>query len=124
VYLGWRGFDPVSQASNEILQTAGGAGFGQGDGGVTVVGIRDEAEFIANTGVIALEPGQRYRMRARAETVRTGAEVRVKMWIDGEPEPDEWTVEHLNVGAPNGGSLALVAHRWDILFETVTVRPL
>lgn len=124
VYLGWRGFDPVSVASNDVLRTAGGAGFGQGDGGVTVVGIRDETEFIANSGPIELTPGVRYRMRAQAKTVREGTEVRMRMWIDGEPEPDHWTVETINTGAPNGGSLALVAHRWDIVFGTVTITPL
>ncbi|MFT5200730.1 MAG: hypothetical protein ACI9C1_000094 [Candidatus Aldehydirespiratoraceae bacterium] len=124
VYLGWRGFDPVSAASNEILRTAGGVGFGQGDGGITVAGVRNETEFISNTGVITMVPGVRYRMRASAQTVRDGAEVRLKLWIDGDPEPDNWTVEHLNVGARSGGSLALVAHRWDIVFESITIRPI
>jgi len=124
IYLGWRGFDPVSEASNEILRTAGGVGFGQGDGGVTVAGVRNESEFVANTGPVTMTPGVRYRMRAHAETAQGGAEVRMKLWIDGQPEPDEWTIEYFNVGAPNGGSLALVAHRWDVVFETVTIRPL
>ncbi|MEM7142394.1 MAG: hypothetical protein AAF548_15325 [Actinomycetota bacterium] len=124
VYLGWRGFDPVSEASNEIIQTAGGVGFGQGDGGVTVAGVRNESEFIANTGPVEMTPGVTYRMIARGETVQDGTEVRMKLWIDGEPEPDEWTIETVNVGAPFGGSVALVAHRWDVLFGPVTIRPI
>ena len=52
-----------------------------------------------------------------------GTDVRMKLWRAGDPEPEDWTIQHRKTGAPGGGSLALVAHRWDVLFETVTVTP-
>jgi hypothetical protein len=123
VYLGWRGFDPVASLSNNILRTAGGAGFGQA-GGPIVVGVRDETSFIETSNEVTLTPGLRYRLRANAVSVQGGTEVRVKVWLDSDPEPEKWTVETMNPGANSGGSLALVAHRWDIVFETITITPL
>lgn len=66
-----------------------------------------------------------YKMQVQEGTATTGPSYRLKVWEQGTAEPFEWDIETtLAVGAPDQGSLALVAHHVDATFGDVQVREL
>ncbi|MFQ5555935.1 MAG: hypothetical protein ACE5GB_00235 [Acidimicrobiales bacterium] len=122
VLFGWSGFDPLDP--DVVLPISGGAGYGFGEGGIPVVGVRDDIGFTATTGEVILDPDETYRMRARVVTTGRDATVSVKLWLSGADEPSGWTVEQVFADAPSSGSLALVAHWWDVRFGPLEITPL
>jgi regulation of enolase protein 1 (concanavalin A-like superfamily) len=66
-----------------------------------------------------------FKMQAEQGTATQGPSYRLKVWEQGTPEPFNWDIStNLPVGAPDQGSLLLVAHHVDATFGNVQVREL
>ena len=58
-----------------------------------------------------------FKMQAQQGTATQGPSYRLKVWEQGTAEPFDWEIEStLAVGAPDQGSLLLVAHHVDATF--------
>jgi hypothetical protein len=110
-WLRWQRGDPEGPAVRQF--------FGGGEGEV-------------DHDAITLQPGERYVMKARAETLPDDAEGRgvtryaFKIWPAGAKEPADWDwqVVHASHGALRSGALGLVAHHVDASFGRIKVVPL
>ncbi|MEM8947619.1 MAG: PQQ-binding-like beta-propeller repeat protein [Planctomycetota bacterium] len=69
------------------------------------------------------EPGKWYTMKMRVEPLGSSADVRGKLWVRGEPEPSEWTVEMLDESPNLSGSPGLYgnAQEAEIYVDNVSV---
>lgn len=73
-----------------------------------------------------LETGKTYlfKMQARRLAV-TGSLFTLRMWEEGQPEPDSWdVVGHVNAGDFTRGSAAIIAHDVDATFGNIALNPL
>ncbi len=75
---------------------------------------------------VQVEPGRRYRLRARVVTTSAGAEYRARIWPADEDEPTEWMVSY-DAGTadfePSSGSVVLLAHETALGYGTVRITP-
>jgi hypothetical protein len=68
---------------------------------------------------------QTYWLKGRLETAPEGSVYKLKLWQNGEPEPQGWDLQLDGKGTSNWtGSVLLVAHNVDMTFGTLTVSPL
>ena len=85
----------------------------------------NQGRKVATTGA-RLRTGTRYYFKMRVETRQgKGSYYRLKVWEAHKPEPSSWTLhgqESLN--DPRVGFFLLLAHRADVTFGDVQVRPL
>lgn len=110
-WLRWRRGDPEGPAVRQFL----GGG-------------KSEAEH----GTIAVRPGERYVIKARAENLPDDAQGRgttryaFKVWPVAAPEPADWDWQEVHVSrdALRSGALGLVAHHVDASFGRITIVPL
>lgn len=111
-WLRWRRGDPDGPTVRQFL---GGGG-------------KREADH----DTIAVQPGERYVLKARAETLPDDALGRgvtryaFKVWPAAEPEPAEWDWQevHASADALRSGALGLAAHHVDASFGRITIVPL
>ncbi len=70
--------------------------------------------------------GVTYLWKMRVETLPEGQRHTLKVWIEGEAEPEEWmlTVTDTDAAAPLSGSLMLLAHHVEATFGNLSVVPL
>ena len=81
---------------------------------------------------LALEDGQTYNIvidnqRVAADTDPsdgTDRTFRLRVWAEGDPEPDGWLIEHTMVDQAPQGSIYLNAHFHDVTFGDLSVTPL
>ncbi len=67
--------------------------------------------------------GATYNIKVRVEQVGVmDRKYSFKIWEVGQPEPEEWTVEGIDqMNEPLNGSLAIIAHHWDISVGNIDV---
>lgn len=130
VLLRWQGHPDDGNQPRMKWHPCGGLAMWRPDAGASGsewVWQGGESGIIAREGKKRpLEPGRRYSIRARVETL-AGPKTRcsVKGWAAGQPEPKEWDLVAID-GAQDvpSGSLVLVAHHSDVTFGDVEVRSL
>ena len=74
-----------------------------------------------------LDFGVTYEVRARVQSGTNGVNHRLRIWPKGEDEPLSWDVDvtaDTQDAGPDGGSLLLIAHYFDVTFGDVRVEPL
>ncbi|UCF68861.1 MAG: hypothetical protein JSV80_06120 [Acidobacteriota bacterium] len=56
-------------------------------------------------------PGKDYHVRVRVEPDAQATRVRSRLWLAGDPEPDEWPIDFVDTSArrPTSGTIAIVA---------------
>ena len=69
---------------------------------------------------------KKYHMKHRVQTLSEGSTLyQVKLWEDGQPEPQNWDLEAKEPpGDLPGGSALLIAHNTDVTFGNVKVVPI
>lgn len=73
----------------------------------------------------AFPVGSTQWLKVRVETIDGGYRYAVKMWPEGESEPEKWDlVNNQPEDAVDSGSLVLVAHHVDVTFGDLSVVPL
>jgi hypothetical protein len=73
----------------------------------------------------AIAIGTRYIWTVRVESQPDGSALyRMKVWVDGSPEPADWEIVATDTNDVSGGSVLLLAHFTDVSFGNVVVRPL
>jgi len=73
--------------------------------------------------VIAI--GTRYMWKVRVESQAGGSALyRMKLWVDGSPEPADWEIVGTDTNDVPSGSVLLLAHFTDVSFGNVVVNPL
>lgn len=66
-----------------------------------------------------------YEMKHRVESIAGGqSRYRVKLWPLGEPEPEAWDLERLEINDLPSGSALLIAHHADVTFGNISISPL
>lgn len=71
----------------------------------------------------AIAIGTRYLLRIQSQaTTATTSRVRMKVWVDGSPEPGAWQIQ--NDFTTRTGSILLIAHRADVTFGDAIIAPL
>ena len=69
----------------------------------------------------------RYRMKHRVQSLNdTITLYQVKLWAEGQPEPEAWDIEAREVAADNipSGSALLLAHNTEVTFGDIVVVPI
>ncbi len=76
-----------------------------------------------DTAPFVFEEGVTYNIRVQVEQVNVlDRSYKFKIWDASQPEPEEWLLEGVDqMDEPLNGSLALIAHHWDISFGDITV---
>jgi hypothetical protein len=107
IYIGlrgngnWRGATPYLPSVGLAVEYAFSPGI---ESELRVYEISD-ARGVEDRGAVSVPPlreGQKGRIRVSLE----GGTVRAKIWLDGRPEPDAWTIERMT-GAVSAGSIHL-----------------
>jgi hypothetical protein len=76
------------------------------------------------SGSTRIEPGRRYRMKHRVETLdERRSRYAVKAWAIDEPEPSAWQVVYELPDQARRGSALLIAHYTDVTFHHVRAIP-
>jgi regulation of enolase protein 1 (concanavalin A-like superfamily) len=130
VFLKWTGhFDWDGSQPTYGYYPIGGGGWvsfaSDGSGSIRL-------EDFTPGGIYQLDPlgriysiGTRYIWKVRVETLQDGTALyRMKVWVDGSPEPADWEFADIDTGDVSGGSLALIAHFTDVSFGNVVISPL
>lgn len=81
---------------------------------------------VSRSDAVQVEPGRRYRIRARVVSTASGATYSARLWPADEDEPDEWLVTYEAGSAdfePASGSLVLLAHETALGFGGVRITP-
>jgi hypothetical protein len=85
----------------------------------------DQSDVIGSTGAMPLYTGNTYMWKIRCETVASVSYYKLKIWLQGDPEPVSWTVEGTESNdQQTTGSLAFVAHHVDATFGNISIVPL
>jgi hypothetical protein len=74
----------------------------------------------------AIELGRKYWIKGKVKTLANGRSLySSRIWASGEAEPDEWHVENMEQPSQDfsSGSAPLVAHRSDLTFCRIIIRP-
>ncbi|MDJ0677167.1 MAG: hypothetical protein QNJ36_17600, partial [Calothrix sp. MO_167.B42] len=76
-----------------------------------------------------LQEGSTYYLTTRVETITSDTALySIKLWEEGQTEPTAWDLQsltsHWNVPTGSTGSIALIAHQYDVTFGNVTVTSL
>ncbi len=79
----------------------------------------------ATTDALSFDVGETKWFKARVETTPTGSLYSLKMWPDGDAEPDGWLLQRMTTLANlKRGSFLLKAHHVDVTFGALAIAPL
>lgn len=72
-----------------------------------------------------MEVGKTYLLRSKVQTLPFKTRYFLKVWRQGEEEPNEWSLQQTaDRKNPDYGGVLLVAHHVDLTFGNVEVRPI
>lgn len=90
--------------------------------GTAVIGVWHELDGVETLLLEApvpsgpIQPGVPYQLRFQCRSEGDGTRLRARVWLAGEAEPAQWTVDHLDGAAPlqgTAGSFALDLYNYD-----------